>query len=360
MQSLDQQTKTGGGLDPNTGGKTTQQTISSSLPSRRRRDLLDEDERPMHSHGVLWAAMMVTLAALIAAGTYGYRAIGTYLGKLSQVPAMHDQLVAAGRRIDAAENALGNWTSQRDAWAKRLSSVEARIDGTLRSARKQAEEIVARAQQNMQAELNQRTANLQAKMDRIQSNQQSTDAQLSGLQEQLRQLQAANSREVEGLRDGFRQSNDAGNATMASLNREIARIDQRSGQSQSDLESIHRKVDRERIGFELAVNHDRELAPGVNMDVSHTDISHQRFDGWLWLTPDRRTMWIHGRGLQQPLVFYSQGDDRPRELVVTRVTKYSVVGYLLVPREHAAGPPISSAAQTSGGGSAFSGSEGEK
>ncbi|MGA2723258.1 MAG: hypothetical protein ABSG79_12705 [Bryobacteraceae bacterium] len=52
--------------------------------------------------------------------------------------------------------------------------------------------------------------------------------------------------------------------------------------------------------------------------------------------PDRRTIWIHGRGLQQPLVFYSRGDDRPREVVVTRVTKYTVVGYLLEPRQNAA------------------------
>jgi hypothetical protein len=60
----------------------------------------------------------------------------------------------------------------------------------------------------------------------------------------------------------------------------------------------------------------------------------QRFDGWVWLMPDRRTIWIHSRGLQQPLVFYNQGDDRPRELVVTRVTRYSVVGYVLEPKEN--------------------------
>ena len=80
------------------------------------------------------------------------------------------------------------------------------------------------------------------------------------------------------------------------------------------------------------------------MDVSHTDVLHQRFDGWVWLMPGRRTMWIHGRGLQQPLMFYSDGDDRPRELVVTRVTKYSVLGYLLVPRENAPATRINGAA----------------
>jgi uncharacterized protein (DUF342 family) len=183
------------------------------------------------------------------------------------------------------------------------------VDGTLRAARKQANEIAARTQQHMQAELDERTKNLQANVGRIQSAQQSTDTRLSSLQEQLNQMQAANGQEVERLREELRQSRNAENATLTSLNQQIARVDQQSDQSKSDLESLHRRVDQELIGFEAGVNHDRELAPGVNMDVSHTDVSHQRFSGWVWLMPDRKTIWIHGRGLQQPLVFYSQGDD---------------------------------------------------
>ena len=333
---------------------------ASNLPSGRRRDLPDEDERPPHSHKILWTVIVVTVLAMAAAGAYGYRTYGSYLGRLNLLPAMQDQLVTAGHRISAAEEALRNWTSQRDAWEKRLGSVEARIGGILRAARKQAEETAAKTQQHMEAELDQRAASLQAKVDKLQSVQQSADTRLSGFEEQLTRMQAANEREVERLREELRQSQEAGNATMASLNHDMARIDQRSGQSASDLESIHRKVDQRRIGFELAVNHARELAPGVNMDVSHTDVSHQRFDGSMWLMPDRRTIWIHGRGLQEPLVFYNEGDDRPRELVVTRVTKYSVIGYVLAPRENATPASISSTGLNSPDSVALLQSEGEK
>jgi hypothetical protein len=309
------------------------QSEGTVLEQKRR---LDEDERaPNHSHKTLWTLTVLTLAGLIAAGAYGYWAVGTYGGKLNLLPAMQGQLVAAGRRIDAAEDALRSWTGERDAWAKRLNKVEARADGTLRTARKDAAEIAARTGQRIEAQLDQRTTDLQAKVDRIELAQQSADTRLSSMQGQLNQMQAANNQEVEHLREEVRQARDAGDATLAGLDRRIARVDQRSDKSRSDLESLHRRVDREQIGFEVAVNHDRELAPGVNLDVSHTDISHQRFDGWVWLMPDRRTIWIHGRGLQQPLVFYNQGDDRPRELVVTRVTKYSVVGYVVEPKENA-------------------------
>jgi len=316
------------------------ETIASNQPSVRRRELPDEDERP--SHKMLWTVIGVTLLALAAAGAYAYWKYGPRLSRLSLLPTMQNQLVADGRRIDAAEDALRGWTSQQDAWDKRLGSVEARIGGILRAARKQAEEIAARTQQHMEAELDQRTTSLQVKVDGIQSAQQSNDTRLSGFEEQLNRMQAANSREVERLREELRQSQDAGNTTMASMNQEIGYIGQRSDQNTSDLESIHRKVDQTRIGFEVAVNHERELAPGVNMDVTHTDVSHQRFDGWVSLAPDRRTIWIKGRGLQQPLTFYNQGDERPHELVVTRVTKYSVIGYVLAPRENAAPASISS------------------
>jgi hypothetical protein len=149
-------------------------------------------------------------------------------------------------------------------------------------------------------------------------------------------VQAANRREVEQLRAELHEGRDADAAVMTDVKGQLARVDERSSQSRSDLASIHRRVDRERTEFELGVNHDRELAQGVNMDVTHTDVLHQRFDGWMFLMPDRKTIWIHNRGLQQPLTFYSQGDDRPRELVITRVTKYSIVGYVLTPRERAA------------------------
>ena len=54
-------------------------------------------------------------------------------------------------------------------------------------------------------------------------------------------------------------------------------------------------------------------------------------NGYIWLMPDRRTLWVRSQGLQKPLVFYSQTDERPRELIVTRVTKNSIIGYVLVP-----------------------------
>jgi hypothetical protein len=49
--------------------------------------------------------------------------------------------------------------------------------------------------------------------------------------------------------------------------------------------------------------------------------------------PDRRTLCVRELGVQQPLVFYHKGSDQPNELVITRVAKDAVIGYLLLPAE---------------------------
>jgi anti-sigma B factor antagonist len=105
-----------GNVEPNTGGKTMQDTIQFN-PSGRRRDLPDEDEQsPTHSHRMLGALTVLTLAGVIAAGAYGYRAIGGYRGKLNLLPAMQNQIVAAGRE----NRCCGRRSAKLDQRARRL------------------------------------------------------------------------------------------------------------------------------------------------------------------------------------------------------------------------------------------------
>ena len=145
MQSLDQQPKTSDDVEPNGGDKPMRRPSPVTCRAGGDATLLDEDEVSQEIARLLWTIVAVILAVLIGAGVYSYRMVGTVLEQAKSSAGMQDQIGAAGRRIDAAEATLRSWTSQRDAWSKRLSSVESRIDGTLRAARKQAEEIVARA-----------------------------------------------------------------------------------------------------------------------------------------------------------------------------------------------------------------------
>jgi sortase A len=86
-----------------------------------------------------------------------------------------------------------------------------------------------------------------------------------------------------------------------------------------------------RVSFSVSTQHSRELAPGISLGVTRTDATDRRVDGWMWVMPDRRTIWLRSQRARQPVVFYGAQDGRRRELVITAVTRNSIAGYLVVP-----------------------------
>jgi LPXTG-site transpeptidase (sortase) family protein len=83
-----------------------------------------------------------------------------------------------------------------------------------------------------------------------------------------------------------------------------------------------------RINFAVPNNHSRQLAPGISMGVSMIDTANHSLDGWIWVMPDRRTVWIEHQPAQNPVVFYQDG--KIRELILTRLDAASASGYLLI------------------------------
>jgi sortase A len=100
------------------------------------------------------------------------------------------------------------------------------------------------------------------------------------------------------------------------------------------------------VSFEVNEGHSRELAPGISFGLSSADAAGHLVNGWMWLMPDRRTIWLRNQSIDQPIVFYSGYDGRRRELRITRVTRGGVAGYLLLFHES----PASVAAHTSPAG----------
>jgi len=84
------------------------------------------------------------------------------------------------------------------------------------------------------------------------------------------------------------------------------------------------------IRFNVARNHSSELAPGISLGITETDVPEQRVDGWMWLMGERRTIWLRNRESSDPVVFYGSQDGKRRELRITDVTRNSVAGYLVV------------------------------
>ncbi len=244
-----------------------------------------EDCVRRRSHRGLWVTMILLTAILAADGADGYCAVETYYGRLDLVPAIQGQVAAAGQGIAVAQTTLQGCDTQRGAWAHRLTRVEARLVGILGAARKQAEDITARAEQRMPAALDQRTGAVESRVDSVQAAQQSTDARIAGLQEQLDQLRI---RQQPGLHINF-MTNCIGNQPPDSAA-------ERTGDGNVELTPVRATVGPERVDFELAVNGDRQLVSGISLDLSHTHGQDRRFSGRIRLILDARTLSIRGQG----------------------------------------------------------------
>jgi sortase A len=85
------------------------------------------------------------------------------------------------------------------------------------------------------------------------------------------------------------------------------------------------------VRFNVSLSHSRELAPGISLGLTQTDVPEQRVNGWMWLLADRRTIWLRNHDASEPVVFYGFQDGKRRELRITGVTASSIEGYLTLP-----------------------------
>jgi sortase A len=84
-----------------------------------------------------------------------------------------------------------------------------------------------------------------------------------------------------------------------------------------------------RVPFEVTSHHSRQLTTGISLGLTSTNSTDKSADGWMWVMPDRRTIWLRSLHVEEPLIFYEESDGRRRELVLTVVSENTIRGYLL-------------------------------
>jgi LPXTG-site transpeptidase (sortase) family protein len=87
---------------------------------------------------------------------------------------------------------------------------------------------------------------------------------------------------------------------------------------------------RNEVAFDVSEGHSRELVPGrIWFGVDSTDVANGTVTGWLWVMPDRRTIWLRDTPANEP-VFFDQ-DGKTRELRISGITATSAKGSVIVP-----------------------------
>jgi hypothetical protein len=144
---------------------------------------------------------------------------------------------------------------------------------------------------------------------------------------------------------GITASNGVSNAdfesTVNSLSSRIDTLEARHNDDASHIDSLINKVTALRAkveapkplptrrDFEVSEDQAREVIPGVHMTISHTDVEHQQVSGWLYLQNEHRVLWLKNHGLLRPITVYGVDDNKPRDIVLTRVHNNDAVGYVL-------------------------------
>jgi len=304
---------------------TESQDVGLNLhPPRHTWDEEEEEHRNRFRASALWIAVLLVAAALGGAAWYFYPVLEQQGALPAQLAGVKDTLATAGKRIDATDQRLSALIRAWDAATDQVTKLESKVNSNLQTARKQTQELVVQMQQRVQAELDKRVHGLETRVVRVEAGQESDQVRVAKLE-----------KELASVREEYRQQlvrlEQERDRVVNRVDQQLTGLDQRVEGDTRDLAAVHTQIDRKRVDFEAGLNHSREVAPGITLQVNHTDVSYQRFDGWVFLMPDRRTVWVHSQNAQRPLVFYSKEDGRSREVVITRVTKYSVVGYVLVP-----------------------------
>ena len=293
---------------------------ASGEAERARRDAEDlrVEMQALESRGrrAGWSTALLFLA-LIGACVYGYFAYQGQGNLLAQLPSVQTSLDALAQQVSAADERFRNWASDWDAITARVGKIEQGLRANLQLAKDYATEQAARVHHEVQAEMDNRTRSMEMSISRLESAQHEDQTELAKLREDLAAVRRDAAQQIASVQRNTGQE-------MGNLRSQI-------DHNRDDLDAKARELDRRRMNFELSKEQTREIAPGINLTLSGTDVSYQRVEGRVHVVPDGRILWIRGQGIQQPIRLYTQKDERPYELVFTRVSKDSAVGYVLMP-----------------------------
>jgi hypothetical protein len=258
----------------------------------------------------LWVFVVVLAAALGALAYYGYHMVKNQDAQITQLFGSQSTWSTLGQRADAAETKLQDLAGDWQGMGQRVTKLEGRVAADVKQTRVYAEKLTQQLHQQMIAEMDARTSTLDARLRQVESEQTAQHAQMAQVEANLKQDISA-----------VREENG----------RDLSGVRQQEEINSRDFSALSRKLDRERIDFELAKGQTKELLPGISLRIRGMDPAYQRYHGALWLLQDRRTVWLRDQSVHEPVRFFHKDGGEPYELVVTDVTKKAVVGYLLAP-----------------------------
>jgi chaperonin cofactor prefoldin len=235
---------------------------------------------------------------------------------------------------------VAEWSNDREQLGDQVTKLGREMRSRIEAVRKEKGQAGENLFHTLQAQIERQIETMKNRVAALESSRDADKAQIAALQEQLGQVRGEVSEQNRQLsqvrREMENQNHDTGTESR------LASLQQSEERDRQSVEAINNRLAVRRIDFEVSKGHSRELAKGISLGITRTDVAFRRVSGWMWVLPDRRTIRLRGQGAQEPVDFYGYTDGMKRELVITSVTKGSVAGYLLLPNEGSAAESASS------------------
>jgi TolA-binding protein len=278
-----------------------------------------------------WLLLLLLIVGVV---WYGYPRLKQHGQALGVLAGVNQSIDTLGKDLKDSQTRIADFVKQQDEWKGQLARLRQETQSRLDAARRQTQRATDELTSRLQVQMDGRLQDVQARVAVLESDRESAGVRVAELQRQLADLRRDMARNGDSLTAVRKQVEEEG----ASRERQLADLDVGQQTARRKLDAMEAKAAVRRVDFEVTKSHSRQLAPGISIGLTGTDVATRRVNGWMWVLPDRRTIWLRGQGAQVPLVFYGNEDGKKRELVITSVGKNSIAGYLLLPREAGGAP----------------------
>lgn len=247
----------------------------------------------------------------------------------------------AQQQIDDLGTRLGESQAQLGDVSEDLRVSDEKIEGLQKEMEQSGSKISTHGQklEQYQGKLNQHRG---LYFD-LKSEQQQQSRELESVA--MKKVDRSQLEELQGQTDGIknevalvnssladvREASSANRATIGRAEEKISGLDQGLNDTKSYLSRVAESLKKDRYDFELHEKAGYVKVREVSLRLKDVDLKRQRYD--LDLVVNGR--WIRKRhqNAQEPVSFYVKGVEKTYEVVITKIDKKQVAGYLSVPKE---------------------------
>ena len=286
------------------------------------------------SSAPLWALIVLAVVSLGGLGGMFYYA-----------QSLHDRLYQVNASLQSALGSQGETLAQlsqrldqgdaRDTELKgQVAQTQNRLGLTqseIQKARQAAAELVARQQLQAQ-ESAQQTQQLSSQLGRLQQEQVATKGSVGSL-----------TTDVAGVRGEVKSTKDELAATRSQLQRVIGDLGVQSdliAHNRTELDDLKLRGERDYVEFDLRKSNRVQKVGTIRLELTKTDPKKQKYT--VNLVVDDRTVEKKDKNVFEPVQFYQEGFRAPTEIVVNKIEKDRVVGYVSSPKKKEDRAPLRS------------------